>query len=111
MFNSATSCLGAYCTKQNAIYAGVGITALGIVGGGIACLVLYGFPECKTYTFKSMITDPVKFSGKPTLSEYDSLNFEAPATKEENYKEKFTINPDSWFENECDLNVKKEGLS
>lgn len=100
-----------YCTKENAILAGAGIFILGVLAGVATVIALFAFPKCKEYTFKSMIDSGVKVSGNPMLYKYDSITLEAPATKEENYKKEFTIAPDTWWENPCELNVKKDGLS
>lgn len=100
-----------YCTKENAILLGGGIVAAGAVAGIITVLVLYAFPDCKEYTFESGTYDEIKFPGKPVLGEYGTITLYAPATKEENYKKEFTINPGSWLPTECNLYVKKEGMT
>ena len=105
-YENIAACGNQYFTKENAILAAGGICALGAIAGLITVIVLYAVPDCKKeLTFEVRTDDEVKFPGKPVLYKYDSRDFHAPATKEEEYDEAFTINPASLWPNDCKLNV------
>ena len=112
VFENISACTNQYVTRDNAILLGTGLCVAGTIAGVITVIVLYAVPDCKKeLTFEVRTNDEVKFDGKPPLYKYDYINFNAPATKEEQYDKKFTINPGSLWPNDCELHIKVNDLT
>ena len=112
IFENITACTNQYVTKENIVLLGAGTLAAGVVAGVITVIVLYAVPDCKKeLTFEVRTNDEIKFDGKYPLYKYDYINFNAPATKEEQYDKKFTINPGSLWPNNCELNINVNDLT